>query len=73
MSKIYNFCRDSDQKLGLFSSPTGTGKSLSLICSILSFYLDKNITPGGNTKNTDADDWEQLFAKTKQLQIPKIG
>lgn len=38
MKKLYNCLEDG--KLGLFESPTGTGKSLSLICGALKWLID---------------------------------
>ncbi|CAL1679080.1 unnamed protein product [Lasius platythorax] len=38
MKELYNCLQDG--KLGLFESPTGTGKSLSLICGALKWLID---------------------------------
>ena len=74
MTKIYTFLQNENQKLGLFSSPTGTGKSLSLICSTLSFYLDCEIKGQSDDKT---DNWEHLFSAAntvkKEEKTSEIG
>ena len=68
MSDLVSFLRESSFKLGLYSSPTGTGKTLSLICSVLSHYLNPNLKSSIKTKTLtkDVDDWEALFSNPTQ-------
>jgi Rad3-related DNA helicase len=77
MNRIYNMLKDDSKKLGLFSSPTGTGKSLSLVCSILSYHMDKDIKPAENQiesgNKDDTDEWENMFSNKpiKKILSPK--
>lgn len=78
MKELYN-CLESG-KLGLFESPTGTGKSLSLICGALKWLVDnekcrkqKLISAiaeiDSKIKNCEkpSDDW--FSVQTEQLQL----
>ena len=66
MGEFYRCLNESG--LGIFESPTGTGKSLSIICSTLSWLKDhqesrkvklrSEISKGaGGDDNDDDDDW----------------
>ncbi|KAF2027273.1 DNA repair helicase [Setomelanomma holmii] len=56
MNAVYD-CLESG-KIGIFESPTGTGKSLSLICGSLTWLRDhkRRIFQDGLTVGTDAND-----------------
>lgn len=78
MKQLYN-CLEAG-KLGLFESPTGTGKSLSLICGALTWLMDhekwkKEELTSAITKIDDkikgckepSDDWFSM--QTEQIQL----
>ena len=53
-------------KLGIFESPTGTGKSMSLICGALTWFLEseknkrkklEDLVANKNDYHDDGDDW----------------
>ena len=55
MSSLYE-CIESG-KVGIFESPTGTGKSLSLICGALTWLRDNKRRAFDETASTEANDW----------------
>lgn len=56
MNAVYDCV--SDGKVGIFESPTGTGKSLSLICSTLSWLRDEQKKVFDDEIGRDDDDAE---------------
>lgn len=82
MTNLYQVL--TDRKIGIFESPTGTGKSLSLICSTLKFLKDHEAKEVNDLqKNIDSlnreiiscigksDDWieEQYELMQKKQQL----
>ena len=73
MRELFNVLEGG--KLGIFESPTGTGKSLSLICGALTWYLESerkkkiNLETLVNDKSLDDDDDDDWFANAGKKQL----
>ncbi|KAL8679604.1 MAG: hypothetical protein Q9186_004117 [Xanthomendoza sp. 1 TL-2023] len=59
MTAVYDCI--SEGKVGIFESPTGTGKSLSLICSTLSWLRDEQRKSFDHDSNLEPDDDEPAW------------
>ncbi|KAF9695163.1 hypothetical protein EKO04_006762 [Ascochyta lentis] len=71
MNAVYDCLEDS--KVGIFESPTGTGKSLSLICGSLTWLRDhkrRNFEDGFevDTANSDDPPWMLEHARNQRKQ-----
>ncbi|KAF3044996.1 ATP-dependent DNA helicase chl1 [Didymella heteroderae] len=71
MNAVYDCLEDG--KVGIFESPTGTGKSLSLICGSLTWLRDnkRRIFEDGfevDTKNKDDPPWMLEHARKQRKQ-----
>src|SRR5690242_21955869 len=71
MNAVYDCLEDG--KVGIFESPTGTGKSLSLICGSLTWLRDhtrRTFEEGFQVESLDSDDppWMLEHARNQRKQ-----
>lgn len=71
MNALVECLESPTYKIGLFSSPTGTGKSSSLLCGILRHVTTVNASMASrettiDTKNDQEEDWVLQHVKQKR-------
>jgi len=67
MHKLYQCIEE--KKIGIFESPTGTGKSLSLACAALTWLRDnEKRSLLGDTRGEDSLDWLEQAERKAQLE-----
>lgn len=72
MSAIYKTIDDGS--IGLFESPTGTGKTLSIICSALSWLEHNRLSVNApQVQNDDEPDWVNDQAKGRDDSVLREG
>ena len=72
-TEIYSLLQeDSNYQIGIFESPTGTGKTLSVLCGILQWMLDHQRQSNDGETVDDVPDWIRKFQQTKQQKAAVI-
>ncbi|KAL8840570.1 MAG: hypothetical protein Q9170_001256 [Blastenia crenularia] len=73
MNAVYDCV--SEGKVGIFESPTGTGKSLSLICSTLTWLRDEQKRTFNHEVDVDDDDGEPtwIVEQAKKQRVERLG